>query len=152
MKIVIGCDHAGYELKEICKSVLENSGDYAIVDFGVYNTESSDYPDVAHEVAASVSKGEHEMGILVCGSGMGMSIAANRHKGVRAALCHSIFSAKMITTRVRPFKFSPKALQQGLKNLGNFPFNAANNLQNSAVWDSANWMKGSLSTCLSSGI
>ena len=95
MKILLGCDHAGFELKEICREYLERSGDYEVVDKGVFSTESCDYPVIAHEVAGGVSRGEAPLGILVCGSGIGMSVAANRHRGVRAALCHNQYAARM---------------------------------------------------------
>ena len=95
MKIVIGSDHAGFDLKESCKTFLEKSVTYQATDVGVFSTESSDYPKIAHKAARAVSKGEFDRGILICGSGIGMSIVANRHKGVRAAPCHHLFSAKM---------------------------------------------------------
>jgi ribose 5-phosphate isomerase B len=95
MKILLGCDHAGFELKETCKEYLERSGDHEVVDKGVFGTESCDYPVIAHEVAGGVSRGEAPFGILVCGSGIGMSVAANRHRGVRAALCHNLYAARM---------------------------------------------------------
>ncbi len=95
MDLVIGCDHAGFDLKEICRDHLDRSGLHRVVDLGVHSTESCDYPLIAHQVAGAVSAGKYPFGILVCGSGLGMSIAANRHRGVRAALCHNLFSARM---------------------------------------------------------
>ena len=95
MDIIIGSDHAGFELKEACKAFLEESGEHTIKDAGVFSKASSDYPKVAHGVAQAVSRGEYERGILICGSGIGMSIVANRYRGVRAALCHNIYAAKM---------------------------------------------------------
>ncbi len=95
MDIVIGCDHAGFALKETCRAHLERAGRHRVVDLGVFGTDSCDYPRIAHRVAGAVSAGEYPVGILVCGSGLGMSMAANRHRGVRAALCHNLFSARM---------------------------------------------------------
>jgi len=84
--IVIGSDHAGYKLKEYIKANLEEE-DYILEDIGTFSEESMDYPDVAHPLAEALAKGQYKIGILLCGSGNGMAIAANRHKGVRAALC-----------------------------------------------------------------
>ncbi|MBW1801558.1 MAG: ribose 5-phosphate isomerase B [Deltaproteobacteria bacterium] len=95
MNIAIGSDHAGFELKKICRAHLEKKSKYAVKDMGVFNRRSSDYPKIAHKVAKAVARGEYRRGILICGSGIGMSMAANRYQGVRAALCHNIFSAKM---------------------------------------------------------
>jgi len=95
MKIMIGSDHAGFGLKETCKKFLEHSGTHQVHDAGVFNRDSSDYPKVAHRVARAVSQGECARGVLICGSGLGMSMAANRHRGVRAALCHNIYSARL---------------------------------------------------------
>lgn len=85
-KIAIGADHAGFEYKELLKKWLEKNG-YSVKDFGTYNTESADYPDFAHPVASSVEKNEFDLGVLVCGSANGVAITANKHQGVRAALC-----------------------------------------------------------------
>jgi ribose 5-phosphate isomerase B len=95
MKIILGSDHAGFGLKEACKKFLERSGVHQIHDAGVFSRESSDYPLIAHTVARAVSRREYDRGILICGSGLGMSMAANRHRGVRAALCHNIYSARL---------------------------------------------------------
>ena len=84
-KIPVGSDHAGYELKEQIKQYLAELG-YEAEDFGAGGPESSDYPDFAAEVAGRVSRGERARGILICGTGIGMSIAANKYRGVRAAL------------------------------------------------------------------
>lgn len=93
MQIAIGCDHAGYNLKEAVKSILAELGhDYE--DFGTYDTSSVDYPDIAFAVADVVAREIFDQGILVCGSGIGMSIVANKVSGIRAALCHDTFSAK----------------------------------------------------------
>ena len=92
MKIAIGADHGGFELKEeIKKYLVENS--YEVKDFGTYSTESCDYPDFALPVAESVANNEYEFGILICGTGIGISISANKVPGIRAALCSDTFSA-----------------------------------------------------------
>ncbi|MEP2670768.1 MAG: ribose 5-phosphate isomerase B [Cyclobacteriaceae bacterium] len=85
-KIAIGSDHAGYEMKEGIKSLLQKKG-YEVTDFGTHSTESADYPDFAHPVATAVEKGENELGILICGSANGVAMAANKHQGIRAAIC-----------------------------------------------------------------
>ena len=95
MNIAIGSDHAGFELKKICRAFLEKNTKYTVTDMGVFSRRSSDYPKIAHKVAKAVAQGEYRRGILICGSGIGMSMVANRYKGVRAALCHNIYSAKM---------------------------------------------------------
>lgn len=88
-KIIIGCDHAGYKLKEYLKENLDKEN-YIIEDIGTFSEQSMDYPDVAHPLAEAVANGQYPLGILLCGSGNGMAIAANRHKGVRAALCWDV--------------------------------------------------------------
>lgn len=94
MNIIIGCDHGGFELKqEIMNCVVDNG--HQFVDAGCYSTASVDYPDLASVVCGAIGKGEAEKGILICGTGIGMSIAANRHSGIRAALCMEPFSARM---------------------------------------------------------
>jgi len=95
MNIIIGSDHAGYDLKEVCKAHLLQSGEHRVTDVGVFSRDSSDYPLIGKEVAGAVGRGEYDRGVLVCGSGIGMSITANRFKRVRAALCHDVYSAKM---------------------------------------------------------
>jgi ribose 5-phosphate isomerase B len=85
-KIAIGADHAGYELKEHLKKWLEKNG-YTTRDFGTFSTESADYPDFAHPVALAVEKKEFDLGLLVCGSGNGVAITANKHQDIRAAIC-----------------------------------------------------------------
>lgn len=86
LKIAVGADHAGFELKEHLKKWLERNG-YPLKDFGTFNVESADYPDFAHPVADAVEKKEFDLGLLLCGSANGVAITANKHQGVRAALC-----------------------------------------------------------------
>ena len=93
MKIAIGADHGGYNLKTEIKQWLEEKG-YSYEDMGTFSTESCDYPDLALKVAEKVASGACTQGILVCGTGIGVSIAANKVPGIRAALCHDTFSAK----------------------------------------------------------
>ncbi len=95
MEIIIGSDHAGFVLKDECKQFLENKTDYIVNDIGVFDRNSFDYPKIAHKLANAISQGEFTKGILICGSGIGMSMVANRYKNVRAALCHNIYTAKM---------------------------------------------------------
>ena len=93
MKIAIGSDHAGFILKTKIISFLKNNG-FDIIDVGTNNSETSvDYPDFAKEVSLKIVKGEAEKGIIICGSGIGASIAANKIKGIRAAICHDTYSA-----------------------------------------------------------
>jgi len=94
VKIVIGSDHGGFELKEQVRALLEDEG-YEVVDDGCYSTDSVDYPIIADKVCATVQKEADMLGILICGTGIGMSLAANRHRGIRAALCHEAYTAKM---------------------------------------------------------
>lgn len=94
MKIALGSDHGGFVLKEQIKAYLINKG-YEIEDFGTYNSESVDYPTFAMKAALAVSKGECEKGIVICSTGIGISIAANKVKGVRAALCGDLLSARL---------------------------------------------------------
>ena len=93
MKIAIGADHAGFDIKESIKQYLSSS--YTIIDCGTNSIESVDYPKFGHLVAKAVSDKDVDAGIVVCGSGIGISIAANKVKGVRAALCTSVEHAKM---------------------------------------------------------
>lgn len=86
MTIAIGSDHAGFSLKEEVKSRLTEKG-YTVTDFGTHSADSVDYPDFAHPVAEAVERNKAEKGILICGSGNGVCITANKHAGVRAALC-----------------------------------------------------------------
>lgn len=94
MKIAIGSDHGGLDLKEAVISVLKELN-LEFEDMGTHDRSSCDYPDYAEKVAAAVASGAFEQGILICGTGIGMSIAANKVPGIRAALCNEIFSAKM---------------------------------------------------------
>lgn len=94
MRVAIGSDHAGYKIKEDIKEVMDELG-IEYEDVGCNCEESVDYPDYALPVAEKVSKGEVERGILICGTGIGMSITANKVKGVRCALVHDLFSAKV---------------------------------------------------------
>lgn len=93
MKIALGCDHGGLEHKNAIAEHLKERG-FTVTDFGTYTADSVDYPDIAVPVAKSVASGENELGILVCGTGIGMSLAANKVKGIRAAACSEHFSAK----------------------------------------------------------
>lgn len=94
MKVAIASDHGGFVLKkDIINYFIEKDIEYK--DFGTFSTDSVDYPDIAIPCAQAVSRGDFERGIIICGTGIGVSIAANKVKGIRAALCHDVFSAKM---------------------------------------------------------
>ncbi len=93
MRVALGCDHRGLRLKRAIMDVLEGWG-HEFRDFGCYTEEPVDYPDIARQVAAEVVAGNFEHGILICATGIGMSIAANKVKGVRAALCCNVFTAE----------------------------------------------------------
>ena len=92
--IIIGCDHAAFQLKEIVKTFLEKNG-LDVTDAGTHSEDSVDYPDFAKKVASQISEGKFKQGILICGTGLGMSMAANKFSHVRAALCNDLFSAQM---------------------------------------------------------
>ena len=94
MKVTIGCDHGALALKESVKKVLAEL-DVEIDDVGTYTEDSVDYPDVAEKVCGKVVSGEAERGVVLCGTGIGISIAANKIKGIRCALCGDVFSARM---------------------------------------------------------
>ncbi|WP_457570256.1 ribose 5-phosphate isomerase B [Desulfurobacterium sp.] len=94
MKIALASDHGGFRLKEVIKNYLDELG-IEYVDFGTYSEESVDYPDYALKAAESIINGETDRGIFICGTGIGISIAANKVPGIRAALCYNIFAAEM---------------------------------------------------------
>lgn len=93
-KITIGCDHAAYDLKLLVIDHLKERG-YEVIDVGTDSTASCDYPKFAHAVCKNVQDGVTELGILICGTGIGMSMAANKHRGIRAAACSDTFSARL---------------------------------------------------------
>ena len=96
MKLVIGCDHGAVELKDSVKAVISQEfPDIELNDVGTFSGESVDYPDIAEKVCAEIISGRSDRGIVLCGTGIGISIAANKCKGIRAALCADVFSAKM---------------------------------------------------------
>ncbi len=92
--ILLGSDHAGYQLKEHVKTYLEQRGT-DVLDVGAYSEESCDYPLIAHELCTRLLKGDAPRGVLICGTGLGMSMTANRHAGIRAALCTCEYHARM---------------------------------------------------------
>ena len=94
MKISIGCDHGAIDLKNIVVEHLTKKG-YEVADFGTYTTASCDYPEFAEAAARAVASGECDRGILICGTGIGMSMCANKYNGIRAAVCGDTFSARM---------------------------------------------------------
>jgi len=94
VKIAIGCDHGGYGLKEDIRALVLELG-HEIEDCGCYGPASVDYPDFAEAVCQAVRSGNCKRGILICGSGIGMSMAANRYREIRAALCHELFTARL---------------------------------------------------------
>ncbi|MBI3550472.1 MAG: ribose 5-phosphate isomerase B [Elusimicrobia bacterium] len=92
MRIVLGCDHGGFDLKRTLHHYLEQKG-HSVINVGCDTADAVDYPDFAEKVALAVSRGEAERGIMLCGSGVGASVAANKVPGARAGLCHDTFSA-----------------------------------------------------------
>jgi ribose 5-phosphate isomerase B len=92
--IAIGSDHAGFELKEQVRSWLETVG-ISVDDFGTHSADSVDYPDFAHAVASDIEDAKHELGILICGTGIGVDMVANKHQGVRCALCWNSAIARL---------------------------------------------------------
>ena len=94
MKVAVACDHGAYDYKEIVKGMLQEMG-HEVEDFGCHGNESVDYPDYAGPAAKAVADGECERGIVICGTGIGVSIAANKVKGIRCALCGDCVSAKL---------------------------------------------------------
>ena len=111
MKVLIASDHAGYELKEALKEAFAN--DFEWVDYGTFSTESVDYPDFAHKLAADVANGSYQYGVLICGTGNGMAMSANKHAGIRAGLCWSKEIAALVRQHnnanilVMPARFIP---------------------------------------------
>jgi ribose 5-phosphate isomerase B len=93
VRIAIGSDHRGFELKKLATKLVAEAG-HSYEDFGCYSEESVDYPDIAVKVADAVARGDYDRGILICGTGIGMCIAANKVKGIRAALCQNAFGAR----------------------------------------------------------
>ena len=93
-KIVIGCDHAAPYLKGVVKAHLEKRG-FTVIDVGTNTTDSVDYPIYAHAACQKIQSGEADLGILICGTGIGMSLVANKHVGIRAACCSDVFSARL---------------------------------------------------------
>lgn len=92
VRVLIACDHAGLELKRVVAAHARAAG-HEVVDLGTDTADSVDYPDLAHRLAERLLAGDAPLGVLICGSGIGMSMAANRHAGIRAALCHDAFTA-----------------------------------------------------------
>ena len=94
MLIVVGSDHGGWELKEFLRTYLQSQS-HIVEDVGCYNSTSVDYPDFAHQLVQRILSHKSERGVLICGTGIGMSITANRFSGIRAALCHDLYTARM---------------------------------------------------------
>jgi len=94
MKVALACDHGGYRLKEVIKEYLKELG-VEFVDYGAYSEESVDYPDYAYKAAKGIVNGEADRGIFICGTGIGISMAANKVHGIRAALCYNVYAAEM---------------------------------------------------------
>ncbi len=94
MKFYIACDHAGFNIKEKVKNIVKNLG-HEIIDLGTNSNDRVDYPDFAHKLSLAVLEDKNSFGILICGTGIGMSVTANKHKGIRAALCHDAYTAEM---------------------------------------------------------
>ena len=92
MRTAIGSDHAGFELKNLVGKILQELGDQ-VIDVGTYSTDPVDYPDYAEAVGKAILEGRADHGVLICGSGIGASVAANKIKGIRAGLCHDTYSA-----------------------------------------------------------
>ena len=95
MKIGIGNDHTAFDLKNIIKAHLEGQG-YEVVDYGSYSSERCNYPEFGEKVARAIVAGEVELGVLICGTGVGISLAANKVKGIRAAVCSEPYTAQMV--------------------------------------------------------
>ncbi|MBE6691437.1 MAG: ribose 5-phosphate isomerase B [Ruminococcaceae bacterium] len=114
-KLVIGCDHAAPELKAIVRDHLIERG-FDVTDVGTHTTDSCNYPDYAHALCQKIQSGECELGILICGTGIGMSMAANKHKGIRAACCSDTFSARLtrLHNDANVLCFGARVVGQGL--------------------------------------
>ena len=114
-KLVIGCDHAAPELKAIVRDHLIQRG-FEVIDVGTHTTESCNYPDYAHALCTKIQSGECDLGILICGTGIGMSMAANKHKGIRAACCSDTFSARLtrLHNDANVLCFGARVVGQGL--------------------------------------
>ncbi len=93
MTIAIGCDHGGFPLKQTVMETVQKAG-HSVIDLGTHSTDAVDYPDFSEAVARAVLEGKAERGIIICGSGVGATVAANKFKGIRAGLCHDTFSAR----------------------------------------------------------
>ena len=114
-KLVIGCDHAAPELKAIVRDHLIERG-FDVTDVGTHTTDSCNYPDYAHALCKKIQSGECELGILFCCTGIGMSMAANKHKGIRAACCSDTFSARLtrLHNDANVLCFGARVVGQGL--------------------------------------
>ena len=108
MKIAIGCDEAGYALKEILKPFILAQG-HEVTDFGTFDCKPVLYPDIGHAVATAVAAGKHDSAVLICGTGIGMAITANKVKGIRAAQCHDTYSGPSGRARATTPRSSPLA-------------------------------------------
>ena len=112
-KVVIGCDHAAVDMKNQVADDLRSKG-YEVTDVGTYTNDSCDYPVIAHELCTKIQDGSHKLGILICGTGIGMSMAANKHHGIRAACCSEPYSAQLTRQHndanvcVMPGRFIPE--------------------------------------------
>ena len=125
-KIAVGADHAGFEYKEQLKKWLEKNG-YEVTDFGTFSTESADYPDFAHHVALAVENKTADFGMLTCGSANGVAMTANKHQGIRAAICwkedlaevargHNDANVLCIPARHIPYDLAEKILMRFLQS------------------------------------
>ena len=114
-KIVIGCDHAAYELKLLVIKHLQDKG-FDVIDVGTHSSESCNYPDYAQAVCKTIQSGTCELGILICGTGIGMSLVANKHMGIRAAVCSDTFSARLTRehNNANVLCFGARVVGQGL--------------------------------------
>lgn len=119
MKIAIGCDHAGFPYKDSIKGMLNAQGHF-VLDFGTYSLESVDYPDFAHPVAEAVESGQADFGVLMCGSGNGVAMTANKHQGIRCAICWTEELAALARQHnnaniiALPVRFVPEIMAQAM--------------------------------------